>query len=64
VAAAQREVGQEFGCAAWDVQAATGGPGSVFRWREHQPALMAQDLLHFSAEGYKELARRFVDAGR
>lgn len=62
VARVQREVGPEFGCATWDVQAATGGPGSVFRWREHDPVWMAGDLIHFSAEGYKEVAHRLLGA--
>lgn len=60
VARVQREVAPEFGCASWDLQAVTGGPGSVFRWREL--SLMAPDLIHFSAEGYKELARRLLQA--
>ena len=62
VARVQREVGPDYGCATWDVQAATGGPGSVFRWRLLEPTLMAGDLIHFSGEGYKELARRFLGA--
>lgn len=58
VARVQREVGPEHGCATWDLQAATGGLGSVFRWRQYEPVLMAPDLIHFTAEGYKEVARR------
>lgn len=60
VAAVQREIGPEFGCATWDLQEATGGPGSMFRWQE--AGLAAPDLIHFSADGYKELGRRFVAA--
>ncbi len=60
IAAVQREIGPEFGCVTWDLQAATGGPGSVFGWRAADPTLMAQDLIHFSAAGYRELGRRFV----
>ena len=62
VARVQREVGPEFGCATWDLQEATGGPGSMFRWRSTEPTLVAADLLHFSAKGYQELARRFLAA--
>ncbi|MFZ5482254.1 MAG: GDSL-type esterase/lipase family protein [Myxococcota bacterium] len=60
VARVQREVGPEFGCATWDLQEATGGPGSIFRW--HEAELAAGDLIHFTAAGYRELARRFVAA--
>lgn len=62
VARVQREVAPEFGCASWDLQGASGGPGSIFRWREQIPPLAAADLLHFSAEGYRELARRLLAA--
>jgi lysophospholipase L1-like esterase len=64
VAQVQREVGPEFGCVTWDLQAATGGPGSVYRLRELTPAFMAPDLIHFTAEGYRELARRLLGAVR
>lgn len=63
VARVQREVGPEFGCATWDLQAASGGPGSMLQWYFHaSPKLAAGDLIHFSAEGYKELGTRFVAA--
>jgi len=61
VARIQREVGAEFGCLAWDVQAAMGGPGASLGWLKHDPSLMGGDLIHFSATGYQELATRFVD---
>lgn len=62
IAAAQREVGPEHGCATWDLQAATGGPGSFVRWRRHDPPLGRADLVHFTADGYTELAHRFLSA--
>lgn len=62
VARVQREVGPEFGCVTWDLQAATGGPGSMIRWRGAEPRLGADDGIHFSAAGYQELATRFVAA--
>lgn len=62
VARVQREVGPEFGCATWDLQAAMGGPGAMLRWRSAAPELAAADLVHLSVEGYKEIARRFVAA--
>ncbi len=60
IAAVQREVAPEFDCLSWDLQAVTGGPGSVYRWREND--LAAPDLIHFTAAGYREVARRFVRA--
>lgn len=62
VARAQREIAPEFGCVSWDLQEATGGPGSIFRWRTAEPSLAAGDLIHFSAAGYRELAGRFLAA--
>ena len=60
IAKVQAEVAPGFDCMTWDLQAATGGPGSMFRWREG--GLAAADLIHFSAAGYQELARRWVAA--
>jgi lysophospholipase L1-like esterase len=60
IARIQREIGPEFGCVTWDLQEATGGPGSMLRW--FSAKLTAPDLIHFSAGGYQELARRFVAA--
>jgi lysophospholipase L1-like esterase len=60
IARIQQEVAPEFGCLSWDLQQATGGPGSMFRWRE--AGLGAEDLIHFTARGYEELATRFVAA--
>ncbi|GDX78972.1 hypothetical protein LBMAG42_07830 [Deltaproteobacteria bacterium] len=63
VARVQREVGPEFGCATWDLQAAMGGPGSMLRWYfGAEPRLAAGDLIHLSGEGYKETGKRFVAA--
>ncbi len=60
VAGVQREVGPEFGCATWDLQAVMGGPGSMVRWRAAEPALAAGDYIHLSAAGYQEVARRLL----
>lgn len=62
VARTQREIGPEFGCATWDLQEASGGPGSMLRWWGATPPLAAGDLIHFTAAGYRELATRFVAA--
>lgn len=61
VAEVQRTIGPEYGCATWDWQAAMGGPGSMIRGYFHaEPKLAAADLIHLSAEGYKQLGSRFV----
>jgi hypothetical protein len=63
VARVQREVGPEFACATWDLQAAMGGPGSMLRgYFGADPKLGAGDLIHFSAAGYQEAARRLASA--
>ncbi len=63
VARVQREVGPEFGCATWDMQAAMGGPGSMLQWYFNaEPRLAAGDLIHLSVEGYKEMGARLLAA--
>jgi lysophospholipase L1-like esterase len=62
VARVQREVGPTFGCVTWDLQEATGGPGSMVRWRGATPQLGADDGIHFTAAGYRDIAARFVAA--
>ncbi len=60
IAAIQAEVALEAGCASWSWQAATGGPGSQASWRQQDPAWVADDWIHFTPEGYEEVARRFL----
>ena len=63
VARVQRDVGPEFGCATWDLQAAMGGPGSMLQsYFNAEPKLAAGDLIHFTVDGYKEMGTRFVAA--
>jgi hypothetical protein len=62
IAATQREVGPEFGCVTWDLQAASGGSGSMVRWMLRDPPLARADLVHFTPAGYAELATRFLRA--
>lgn len=62
VAAAQRELGPKYGCMSWDIQAATGGPGSMVSWFLTDPKLVTSDLIHFTYAGYRELAQRFAEA--
>lgn len=62
VARVQAEVGPAFGCATWDLQQVTGGPGSMMRWRLLDPPMAAADGIHFMASGYAEIGDRFVRA--
>lgn len=59
IARVQREVAADAGCVAWSMQDAMGGPGTSYRWAQQSPALMAKDLIHFTAAGYRQLARDF-----
>jgi len=60
IARVQKEVAEDAGCLAWSMQEAMGGPGASYRWAQQSPALMAKDLIHFTAAGYRQLARDFV----
>ena len=62
VASVQRQVAPEYNCAFWDLQQATGGPGSMVAWRLMEPPMAAGDGIHFSAKGYELLGDRFVAA--
>ena len=62
VAQVQREVSSEYGCAFWDWQQATGGPGSMVAWYFTEPRMAARDLIHFNRKGYQWLGDRFVAA--
>ena len=56
----QQAVAAQQGCSAWDMQARMGGRGAAYKWARTNPALMAPDLIHFTAAGYRELAQRFA----
>jgi lysophospholipase L1-like esterase len=60
VAEVQRAVAPDFGCAFWDWQQATGGPGSMVAWRFLEPQLAAGDLIHHTAAGYRWVGDAFV----
>jgi lysophospholipase L1-like esterase len=62
VAQVQREEAPAFGCASWDWQQATGGPGSIVAWRLQREPLAAEDLIHLTPKGYVLSAERFLDA--
>ncbi len=54
VSRTQREVGETFGCSAWNWQSAMGGPGSAYAWYYASPRLMSRDLIHLTAAGYRK----------
>jgi lysophospholipase L1-like esterase len=56
--AIQRELGPRFGCATWDQRGAMGGEGSSLAW--WKAGLMGSDLIHLTATGYEELAKRLA----
>ena len=62
IAAAQRSVASEVGCAFWDWQKATGGEGSILSWRFHEPRLASKDLIHLSRKGYELSADQLLQA--
>jgi hypothetical protein len=58
----QRQVGNEFGCAFWDWQAAMGGIHSARRWEMDEQRLMRPDRIHLTAKGYQVSGRLFDKA--
>lgn len=59
IRAAQIAAAEAEGCATWDQQAATGGPGSLNLWRHLDPPLAKEDGIHLMLEGYALLADTF-----
>ncbi|MEZ4328438.1 MAG: GDSL-type esterase/lipase family protein [Polyangiales bacterium] len=51
VVAAQRAAAAEAGCAFFDTHAATGGEGTMRRWRANRPVLVISDLGHLTDHG-------------
>ena len=62
IAAVQREVAVDEGCAFFDLQAASGGPGSMMVWQDMESPLGQEDGVHFTKLGYEVLARSFINA--
>lgn len=56
----QRDIGAQYGCKAWSMQAAMGGQGSAYPWMMENPPLMARDLIHFTSRGYQRLAQELA----
>lgn len=62
LAAAQRRVAQQEGCAFYDTFALMGGPGTVERWRKANPPLAAPDLRHPTLAGQRHIGESFYHA--
>jgi len=62
VAEVQRELAPQFGCAFWDWQQVSGGPGSMRTWQLIDPPLAARDGIHFTKAGYEYSAERLLAA--
>jgi len=56
----QTRVGERWGCSNWSMLHAMGGQASSYLWAAQKPALMAQDLIHFTPAGYKQMANLFA----
>ena len=54
--AIQAQVAAQYGCHNWDWQLAMGGTGAAYRWARAKPALMSRDLIHLTADGYRQSA--------
>jgi len=54
--AIQAQVAAQYGCHNWDWQLAMGGTGAAYRWAGAKPALMSRDLIHLTADGYRQSA--------
>ncbi len=69
---AQRAAASDAGCAFFDTYRATGGEGTVARWREARPPLLIADLGHLTDAGsevvgtllLKALLKGYVDHAR
>lgn len=62
IAAAQREVAGEAGCAFWDAMQFMGGELSMVTWAAAQPAMAQSDHLHLTRRGYARMGMALTDA--
>ncbi|HEU4390437.1 MAG TPA: GDSL-type esterase/lipase family protein [Blastocatellia bacterium] len=62
LAAYQRRLATETGCAFFDTFTAMGGDGTVARWREQRPQLMGGDFTHPTAQGAEIVGNLIYDA--
>lgn len=59
-AAIQRELGDEYQCMVWDMSVVMRELGGAYALMKRSPPWMANDLIHLTPAGYREMARRFV----
>ena len=62
LAAAQRRVAQQQGCAFYDTYEAMGGAGTVERWKKLDPPLIAPDLRHPTLTGQRYIGNALYQA--
>ena len=59
-AAIQRELGDEYQCMVWDMSLVMREMGGAYGLMQRSPPLMANDLIHLTPAGYREMAKRFT----
>lgn len=59
-AAIQHELGDEYQCMVWDMSLVMRAMGGAYDLMKRSPPWMANDLIHLTPAGYREMARRFV----
>jgi lysophospholipase L1-like esterase len=57
IVAIQKRVAAELGCGFFDTYDAMGGNGTMAKWYEGQPRLVAADLIHPSPQGARIVAK-------
>jgi lysophospholipase L1-like esterase len=57
IVAIQRKVATELGCGFFDTYDAMGGDGTMARWYEGQPRMVAADLIHPTPQGARIVAK-------
>jgi lysophospholipase L1-like esterase len=55
----QRELGNRFGCATWDMSLEMRKAGGAYKLMKQSPPWMAADLIHLTPVGYQEMAKSF-----
>lgn len=59
-AAIQRELGEEYQCMTWDMSLVMRELGGAYGLMKRSPPWMANDLIHLTPAGYREMAKRFA----
>jgi lysophospholipase L1-like esterase len=56
----QRELGEAHQCMVWDMSIVMRDMGGAYALMKRSPPWMANDLIHLTPAGYREMARRFI----